>query len=152
MVKCSFISLRQISRLFWARSSLIFTQLQSVDSLYNAYVTWQEHTVFLWFLLYFSVRLPLSWPQNHTPPGKAKGKGIWLQFQQLPIKSGRRDTIFGFCNLAKTFKHNTIHLVIKTVTIMIHYCYCLVISGKWRLIIWNSKINITSFIFLSKSV
>ena len=34
-----------ISRLLRARSSLTFRQLQSVDSLWNAYVTWQEHTV-----------------------------------------------------------------------------------------------------------
>ena len=32
-------------RLFRARSSLTFRQLQSVDSLWNAYVTWQEHPV-----------------------------------------------------------------------------------------------------------
>ena len=30
--------------LLWARSSLTFRQLWSVDSLWNAYVTWQEHT------------------------------------------------------------------------------------------------------------
>ena len=35
----------QILRLFWARSSLTFRQLWSVDSLWNAYVTWEEHTV-----------------------------------------------------------------------------------------------------------
>ena len=35
----------QISSLLWARSSLTFRQLQSVDSLWNAYVTWQENTV-----------------------------------------------------------------------------------------------------------
>ena len=35
----------QVSRLLRARNSLIFSQLQSVDSLWNAYVTWQEHTV-----------------------------------------------------------------------------------------------------------
>ena len=34
-----------ISRLLWARSFLTFKQLQSVDSLWSAYVTWQEHTV-----------------------------------------------------------------------------------------------------------
>ena len=31
--------------LFRARSSLTFRQLWSVDSLWNAYVTWQEHTI-----------------------------------------------------------------------------------------------------------
>ena len=31
----------QISCLFWARSSLTFRQLHRVDSLWNAYVTWQ---------------------------------------------------------------------------------------------------------------
>ena len=35
----------QISRVFQARSSLTFRQLQSVDSLWNAYVTWWKHTV-----------------------------------------------------------------------------------------------------------
>ena len=35
----------QISCLLWARISLTFRQLQSMDSLWNAYVTWQEHTV-----------------------------------------------------------------------------------------------------------
>ena len=33
------------SRLLRARSSLTFRKLWSVDSLQNAYVTWQEHTV-----------------------------------------------------------------------------------------------------------
>ena len=35
----------QISRLLRPRSSLTFRQLWSVDSLWSAYVTWQEHTV-----------------------------------------------------------------------------------------------------------
>ena len=35
----------QISRLFRARSSLIFKLLQRVDSLWNAYVVWQEHSI-----------------------------------------------------------------------------------------------------------
>ena len=35
----------QILRLLQAGSSLTFRRLQSVDSLWNAYVTWQEHTV-----------------------------------------------------------------------------------------------------------
>ena len=35
----------QISCLCWARSSLTFRQLLSVDSLWNAHKTWQEHTV-----------------------------------------------------------------------------------------------------------
>ena len=35
----------QISRLLRARSFLTFRQLQSVDSLWIVYVTWQEHTV-----------------------------------------------------------------------------------------------------------
>ena len=39
----------QISRLLRARSFLTFRQLQSVDSLWNAYLSWQEHTV-LWKL------------------------------------------------------------------------------------------------------
>ena len=62
------------------------------------------------------------------------------------------DASLAFCNLAKAFKHNTIYLAIKTATTVIHYCYCLVVSGKWRLIIWCRKINITSFIFPSKNV
>ena len=45
-----------------------------------------------------------------------------------------------FCNLAKAFKHYYIfdfHLaeVIKTIR-MIHYCYCLMVYGKWRQIIY----------------
>ena len=72
--------------------------------------------------------------------------------EQLLIKAGWRDASFGFCNLAKAFKHNAIHLVIKTVTIMIRHCYCLVVCWKWRLIIWYRKINITFFIFPSKNV
>ena len=52
IIKCSFItnwlgiqipfqSLKlQVLRLFWARSSLKYTQLLSLDSLWNAYVTW----------------------------------------------------------------------------------------------------------------
>ena len=35
----------QISCLLQAKSSLTFRQLQSVDSLWNTYMTWQEHTV-----------------------------------------------------------------------------------------------------------
>ena len=38
-------SCSQILRLLRARSSLTFRQLQSVDSLWNTYVTWQDHTV-----------------------------------------------------------------------------------------------------------
>ena len=34
----------QIWHLSWARSSLIFKQLESVNSLWNAFVTWYEHT------------------------------------------------------------------------------------------------------------
>ena len=37
------VSTYLISRLFWAKSTLTFRQ--SVDSLWNAYVTWQECTV-----------------------------------------------------------------------------------------------------------
>ena len=51
--------------------------------------------------------------------------------RQLPIKAEWQDASFGFYN----------------------YCYCLVVSGKWRLVIWYRKINVTSFIFLvSKNV
>ena len=39
----------QISHLLRARSSLTFRQLWNVDSLWKAYVTWQEHTV-SWYL------------------------------------------------------------------------------------------------------
>ena len=45
LVRVQFNSLKlQISCLLQARSSLTLRQLQSVDSLWNAYVTWQEHT------------------------------------------------------------------------------------------------------------
>ena len=54
-----------ISRLLRVRSSLTFKQLQSADSLWNAYVTWQEHTVgmnsFIYFLSdkFFTVKLQI---------------------------------------------------------------------------------------------
>ena len=45
-VRVQFESLHlQILRLLRARSSLTFMQLKSVDSLWTAYVAWQEHTV-----------------------------------------------------------------------------------------------------------
>ena len=45
----------QILRLFRARNSLTFRQLWSVDSLWNTYVTWLEHTVqdVCWHILSF---------------------------------------------------------------------------------------------------
>ena len=46
----------QISHLLWARSSLTFRQLQSVDSLWNAYMTWQEHTVRIFFVYYKCIK------------------------------------------------------------------------------------------------
>ena len=42
MDNCNKMRKFQISRLFLARISLIFRQLQSVDSLWNAYVTWKN--------------------------------------------------------------------------------------------------------------
>ena len=68
------------------------------------------------------------------------GPSMWLQVGQLPIKAGRWDVPITFCNLAKAFKHYYIfgfHFpeAIKTI-IMIHYCYCLMVSGKWRRIIY----------------
>ena len=42
----------QISRLIRASNSLTFRQLESVDSFWNAYVIWQEHTLKL--LLYYN--------------------------------------------------------------------------------------------------
>ena len=35
--------------------------------------------------------------------------------------------------------------VIKIVTTMIHYCYCLIAYGKWAAIIWYKMINITFY-------
>ena len=35
----------QILCLLWAKSSLTFRQLYSVDALWNVFLTWQEHTV-----------------------------------------------------------------------------------------------------------
>ena len=37
-----------ILHLFWARSSLKFKQLESVDSLWSMCMTWQEHAVLYW--------------------------------------------------------------------------------------------------------
>ena len=48
----------QILCLFRARSSLTFRQIYSVDSLWNAYVTWQEHTA-SWIFL---EKLESQWP------------------------------------------------------------------------------------------
>ena len=59
----------QIFRLFWARGSLTFTQLQSVNSLRNVDVTWQEeHTVekFLAALLCF-INLQKSYSISDSP-------------------------------------------------------------------------------------
>ena len=67
---------------------------------------------------------------------------------QLPTKTGGQDASFGLFNLAKAFKHNTIYLAIKAVTTIIHYCYYLMVSGKWRPIKRYRKINITYFIFI----
>ena len=44
----------QILRLIQARRSLIFRQLYYVESLCNAYVTWQEHTVSCFFNFFIS--------------------------------------------------------------------------------------------------
>ena len=50
----------QILRLFRARSSLTFRQPWSVDSLWNAYVTWQDHTVKIFSTVIFFLILDLS--------------------------------------------------------------------------------------------
>ena len=65
-------------------------------------------------------------------------QGIW-RVGQLTIKAGWRDVPLTFCSLAKGFKHYYMfgfHLpeAIKTITV-IHY-YCLMVSGKWRQIIY----------------
>ena len=42
--RCEICSLKlQISCLLWGKSSVTFRQLYGVDSLWNAYLTWQEH-------------------------------------------------------------------------------------------------------------
>ena len=40
--------------------------------------------------------------------------------------------------------------VIKIVTTMIHYCYCLIAYGKWRPIIWYRTINIAFYFSAEK--
>ena len=77
---------------------------------------------------------------DNKPCSGLIGQRLWLQVGQLPIKAGWRDVPLTFCNLAKAFKHYYIfgfHLeeAIKTITV-IHYCYCLMVSGKWRWIIY----------------
>ena len=67
-------------------------------------------------------------------------QGIWLKVRQLFIKAGWWDTPLTFCNLARALQHYYIfgfHLpeAIKAIT-MIHYCNCLLVSGKWRWIIY----------------
>ena len=92
---------------------------------------------------FFSRGILLVATESHVPLTTCSGliknhlvdlydQGIWLQVGQLSIKAGWWD-------LAKAFKHYYIfgfHLpeAIKTIT-MIHYCYCLMVSGKWRRII-----------------
>ena len=93
---------------------------------------------------FFSRGILLVATESHVPLTTCSGlikyhlvdlydQGIWLQVGQLSIKAGSWD-------LAKAFKHYYIfgfHLpeAIKTIT-MIHYCYCLMVSGKWRRIIY----------------
>ena len=55
----------QISHLLRVRSSLTFRQVESVDSLWNAYVTRQEHTVKKWLIDDLSKRL-LGLESNHS--------------------------------------------------------------------------------------
>ena len=77
-VRIPLLSLKpQTWRLFRARSSLTFRQLYSVDLLWNAYVTWSEHTVIenivnLWnciyMLFYYTVYLvPILLTINLVP-------------------------------------------------------------------------------------
>ena len=100
---------------------------------------------------FFSRGILLVATESHVPLTTCSGlitkhladlydQDIWLQVGQLSIKAGWWDIPLTFCNLAKAFKHYYIfgfHLpeAIKTMT-MIHYCYCLIVSGKWRRIIY----------------
>ena len=73
----------------------------------------------------------------------------------MPIKAGQQDAPLMFCNLAKAFKHYYIfgfHLpeVIKTITV-IHYCYCLMVSGNWRQIIYWKADYITPKLYLKEA-
>ena len=81
----------QISRLLRARSSLKFSQLQSMDSFWNAYVTWQENTVrfFCWY-----------WTKN--------------KFGALETQASHRSTSIGYFS-GNAF--NSIYLVIFVVKI-----------------------------------
>ena len=51
----------QISRLLRARNSLTFRQIWSVNSLWNTYVTWQEHTVTHWKLIRCVINEQIWW-------------------------------------------------------------------------------------------
>ena len=54
--------------------------------------------------------------------------------------------------LAEAFKHSYLGFTLhETVAIIIHYCYRLMLSGKWRPNTWYRKRNIPSFLlFLVK--
>ena len=81
----------QISRLLRARSSMTFRQLQSVDSLWNAYVTWQEHTVKIMECIELncvniskrSEAIPvLNWVKHHSFPLSIVNASYQVHFQK----------------------------------------------------------------------
>ena len=81
----------------------------------------------------------MEWTDNKPFSGLI-GPRHMTASQAVAIKAGWQDVLLTFCNLAKAFKHYYIfgfHFpeAIKTIT-MIHYCYCLMVSGKWRRIIY----------------
>ena len=80
----------QISRLLRARSSVTLRQLQSVDSLWNAYVTWQEHTSTFDLIELKREKInvkessQLSWPTEKTFVIKLKLPRKSLEILKLP--------------------------------------------------------------------
>ena len=70
----------QISRLLWARSSLRFRQLWSIDSLWKAYMTWQKHTVTC--TVQISTQNTAKWLSARL---RAKWHVVRVQLQSLPM-------------------------------------------------------------------
>ena len=119
-----------ISRLFRTRTSLTFSQLQSVYSLLNAHVIWQEHTYIL-----------------HTHANYVCLLGNSNLFYKLRLSLKVAPVSLSY--LAQTtFVSSTLlcltHLLPKTnifqnATLMLGLCWCWYI--KLRKTKWNTKVN-----------
>ena len=97
----------QLSRLFWARSSLTFKQLWTVDSLWGVYVIWEQYTVMITVLTYASLSgSSVIRAHNHLvckwSTVRLRTKELWVRFplkwlklQLLPLFWARGSLTFG---------------------------------------------------------